>query len=107
MKRALEENEDCVIAFGGGQSVYEDKERRDEFLRLMEPVGNSFLLIPYQNTKEFLELLSKRTKAEEEMKMNELFVCAQSSKLAAKHILYAGKKTVDQIAEEVIALIRK
>lgn len=106
VKRILEENQNAVIAFGGGQSVYEDKKRMGEFIRLMEPVTNSFLLMPYQDTKASLELLSKRTKAEEELKMNELFVCAKSSRLAAKHILYVEKNTINQISDKVIALAK-
>lgn len=47
VRRILEEARESIIAFGGGQSDYDDEDQKNEFYRLMTPLENSFLLLPF------------------------------------------------------------
>ncbi len=106
VRRILEEAMDSVIAFGGGQSDYTDKDQKNEFHRLMTPVKDSFLLIPFPDAEASLVLLSRRI-GKDEMKLNRIFVRSESSRIAAKHIVYTGEKTVDEVAEEIMRIIER
>lgn len=101
----LSEYSNTVIDFGGGQSVYDDEKQITEFLRLMESVKNSFLLMPYKDVDKSLSLLSKRIN-EDELKLNEIFVRSETNKLAAKHIIYTEMKTIKQIVDEILSFIK-
>lgn len=106
VRQILEECTGAVIDFGGGQSVYEEEDQIAEFLRLMAPIKNSFLLMPYEDAKKSIALLRKRTNRAE-AKMNELFVRARSGRLAARHIIYTETKTVAQIADKIMPLLEE
>jgi shikimate kinase len=104
VKRILEESRNSVIAFGGGQSVYEDEDRKREFLQMMAPVAYSFLLLPYPDLEASLALLSQRI-GEDEMTLNRLLVGSETSLEAAKHVLFVGEKTPDEIADEMMGIL--
>lgn len=101
----LAENSNAVIDFGGGQSVYDDEKQAEEFLRLMEPVENSFLLMPYVDTEASIALLRARI-GRDEATLNKIFVPSKTSRLAAKHIIYTERKTVKEIVTEIIPLVK-
>lgn len=102
----LSEYSNTVIDFGGGQSVYDDDEKQaTEFLHLMEPVKNSILLMPYKDADKSISFLSKRIN-KDELKLNEIFVRSETSKLAAKHIIYTEMKTIKQIVDEIRSFIK-
>ncbi len=104
VQAVLTEYAGAVIDFGGGQSVYEDDAQAEAFLRLMAPVRRSFLLMPYADEGRSLALLRQRTDAAEAW-MNERFVRAKTSRLAAKHVVYTEEKTADEIVFQIEGLL--
>ena len=104
VRRILEESRDSIIAFGGGQSVYEDEEQQAEFYKLMAPVEHSFLLLPFPDVDASLKLLSQRIE-KDELKLNRIFIYSETSRSAAKHIIYTGEKTPNQVADEIMGIL--
>ena len=104
VRRILEEAKDSIIAFGGGQSDYEDEAQKNEFYGLMAPVAHSFLLLPFPDANASLKLLSGRI-GKDEKKLNRRFICSETSRSVAKHIIYTGEKTPGQIADEMMGFL--
>jgi len=104
VKTILNENNDAIIDFGGGQSVYDNEEQVREFINIMKPQKYSFLLMPYDDPDESLRLLSERTEKDDVI-LNRVFVNSKTSKQAAKYTIYTGTKTVNEIADEILNII--
>lgn len=101
VKVLLEENNDAIIDFGGGQSVYDNEEQVKEFLNIMKIQKHSFLLMPYEDEDMSLKLLSTRYE-EDDTELNRVFINSKTSRQAAKHIIYTGQKTISEIVNEIL-----
>ncbi len=104
VKIVLEENDDAIVDFGGGHSVYDNEAQTREFLGLMRLQKHSFLLMPYEDVEKSLELLSKRNE-KDDTELNRIFINSATSRQAAKHIIYIGEKTILEIVDEILKYI--
>ncbi len=101
VKKLLEENDDAIIDFGGGQSVYDNEEQVKEFLSIVKSQKYSFLLMPYEDVDLSLKLLSERNE-DDDIDLNRIFINSLTSRQAAKHIIYTGEKTICEIVDEIL-----
>lgn len=101
VKMLLGENDNAVIDFGGGQSVYDNEEQVKEFLSIVKSQKYSFLLMPYEDVDMSLKLLSTRNE-DDDTDLNRIFINSITSRQAAKHIIYTGEKTISDIVDEIL-----
>lgn len=104
VRRILEEARDSIIAFGGRQSDYVDEDQKNEFYRLMTPLEKTFLLLPFTDAEASWVMLSNRV-GKDEMRLDRIFVCSESSRAAAKHIVFTGERTAEQVADEIMGIL--
>ena len=117
VERVLEEFSDCVIDFGAGQSVYEDKELFARVEAALEPYPNVILLLPSPNAEEsikilndrFSELLREHTGQVDKalLKVNAHFVKHPSNHKLAKIVVYTNDKTPKQTCAEILQKIQR
>ncbi len=105
VKIALSKNNNAVIEFGGGQSVYEEKSRVEEFINLMSEEEYVFLLLPCADIQKSLEILDKRIGDEDAEKiLNRKFINSYTNKQVARFTIYTEGKTPEETIEEIISL---
>lgn len=107
VERVLEESAGSLIAFGVGQSVYETAEQRKAFRALVGPVRHTFLLIPYSGLAESLGFLSKRVEDPDEQTLNQISLPQILEQPFAAHTVFIAEKTAQQVADELVDIVRK
>ena len=60
IKRTLEEHRDCIIDFGAGQTVFENKDKLAQVEKLIESYPNVIPLLPSQDPDESVVVLRDR-----------------------------------------------
>lgn len=107
VERLLSEYKDCVIDFGAGHSVYEDKKLFERVHAILAPYKNIFLLLPSPDVDESINILNEREAFLREMKpnINEHFIKHHSNYDLAKHIIYTKNKTPEETCEEILHLL--
>ncbi len=105
VKTILLSSDNAVIEFGGGQSVYQDEHRAQEFIKLMSKEQYVFLLLPCSDPQKSLEILDKRIGDEDAEKMlNRIFIHSFTNKQAAKFTVFTEGKTTEETIDEIITL---
>ncbi len=105
VKTIISNNNNAVIEFGGGQSVYEDENQVKEFIQLMQKEKHVFLLMPCNDNQKSIEILDKRIGDEEAEKiLNRIFINSFTNKKVAKYIVYTNGKTPNETIEEIISI---
>ena len=105
--RLLADNQDCVIDFGAGHSVYEEKLLFQKVSRTLAPYPNVVLLLPSPNLDESVSILHERNPdlSDSVLTVNEYFVRHSSNSQLAKFVVYTKDKTPQETCEEIIDLL--
>ncbi len=107
VKIIVSSNDNAVIEFGGGQSVYEDDKQAREFIGLMNEQKYVVLLLPCDDNEKSLEILDKRIGDEEAEKiLNRIFIDSYTNKAVAKFTVYTEGKTPDETIDEIISMLK-
>lgn len=107
-----------VIAFGGGQSVYEDPDQFARVRSALRPFPYVVLLLPCRDPAEALEILTGRLRqdrspdgsgaaaAEQFREINRTFIEHPSNRRLATHTVLTAGRTPEQSGAEIAALVR-
>ena len=107
VERLLSENEEVVIDFGGGHSVYEDDTLFARVQKVMAPYPYVILILPSPDKDRSVKILNERTGGvvSEGFDFHEHFVKHHSNYDLAKHIVYTEGKTPEETCAEIIEII--
>ena len=107
-----------VIAFGGGQSVYEDQAQFARVRAALRPFPYVVLLLPCRDPAEALKILTGRLRkdrspteagaaaAEQFREINRTFIEHPSNARLATHTVLTADRTPEQSSGEIAALVR-
>lgn len=105
IERILEEHQDCIFDFGGGNIVCGFDFDLNRIKRALAPYENIVFLIPSASKEESLEIInSRRNIKPHEKELIEYLVFNNSSHKVAKHTVYVKGKTPEEVCNEVLAL---
>lgn len=107
VERLLAEHHDCVIDFGAGHSVFEDKVLLDRVKQALLPFKNVVLLLPSPDLDESVRVLQTRkyVPAPGEFDFNAHFVKHPSNHDLAKIVVYTKDKLPEQTRDDILAAI--
>jgi len=106
IKRILEENNNSVIDFGGGHSVYENENQLNRVKNCLKE-NIVFLLLPSEDIDESFEILCKRREIQKDEKdLNFHLLKHKSNKELADFTVYTKNKTPDETCEEIVSAIK-
>lgn len=108
VERALADHRDAVIDFGGGHSVYEDEAHFARVQAALAPFKHVVLILPSPDPEESIRILRERFEADvaSERRVQRLLVTSPVYAQAAAHTVYTHDRTPDDIAAEVMSLLR-
>jgi shikimate kinase len=109
VERLLSENEEVVIDFGGGHSVYEDDTLFARVQKVMAPYPYVILVLPSPDKDKSIRILNERTggSVSEGFDFHEHFVRHHSNYDLAKHIVYTEGKTPEETCAEIVGIITR
>ena len=109
VERLLSEDEELVIDFGGGHSVYEDDQLFARVQHVMAPYPYVFLILPSPDKERSIQILNERTGriVSNGFDFHEHFVKHHSNYDLAKHIVYTEGKTPEETCVEIAELIAR
>jgi len=102
--------ENCVVDFGAGHSVYEDEEILARVQQILAP-HSVVLILPSRDNKESLGILLERTRKrgrlttysdEQINEFNRRFIQCNSNYILADFIVYAKGKSPEDMCEEIL-----
>jgi len=108
VERALADFPDSIIDFGAGYSDQEDEALFARVQAALAPVPHVILLQPSADPEESLSILSERVRPEardEVAELNRGFLTSTSNAHLATTTLYTGRRSPQEVCEEVLALI--
>ena len=107
VERLLSENEEVVIDFGGGHSVYEDDALFARVQKALAPYPYVILILPSPDKEKSVKILNERTGGvvSEGFDFHEHFVTHHSNYDLAKHIVYTEGKTPEDTCAEIVEII--
>jgi shikimate kinase len=107
VERLLSENEEVVIDFGGGHSVYEDAALFARVQKALAPYPYVILILPSPDKEKSVKILNQRTGGvvSEGFDFHEHFVTRHSNYDLAKHIVYTEGKTPEETCAEIVEFI--
>jgi len=107
VERLLSENEEVVIDFGGGHSVYEDDALFARVQKALAPYPYVILILPSPDKEKSVKILNERTGGvvSEGFDFHEHFVTHHSNYDLAKHIVYTEGKTPEETCAEIVEII--
>ena len=107
VERLLSENEEVVIDFGGGHSVYEEDTLFARVQKVMAPYPYVILILPSPDKDKSVKILNERTggAVSEGFDFHEHFVKHHSNYDLAKHIVYTEGKTLEETCAEIVEII--
>lgn len=103
-----------VIDLGASDTHCSNFEQFKELMEVLHPFKNIFLILPSMDKQKSIDLLEKRLLKRYEhnqlkrpvlssyLKMNQLFVQSESTRLLAKHIIYVEEKSTEEIVSEIL-----
>ncbi|MCA0455824.1 MAG: shikimate kinase [Chloroflexi bacterium] len=112
VERVLADYDDCVIDFGGGQSVYEDEVLFARVQKALEPYPNVVLLLPSPDLDESVKILNSRIPLDDPnilpflYQLNTHFVKHPSNLTLAKITVYTNGRTPDQTCDDIIERLK-
>jgi len=106
VERIIEENENSIIDFGAGHSVYENSNHFNRVKTRLE--GNIVILLqPCVDINESYEILCERLEVRrDQMTINLHFLKNESNKKLADFTVYTKDKTPDETSEEIVLFIK-
>ena len=104
VERTLCEYEDCVIDFGAGHSVYDEKEDKIKISNILKPYKNVFLLFPSPDVNKSLEILMKRYTEPLHIGTAEHLIKHESYFQLSKYKIFTENKTPDETAGEILTI---
>ena len=109
VERLLSENEEVVIDFGGGHSVYEDDTLFARVQKVMAPFPYVILILPSPDKEKSVKILNERTGGvvSEGFDFHEHFVKHHSNYDLAKHIVYTEGKAPEETCAEIVEIIMR
>lgn len=109
VEKLLSECQGCVIDFGAGHSVYEDRTLFQRVQQTLAPYPNIFLLLPSPDVEESLQILNQRNQyvPDGQLNINEHFLKHPSNYLLAKFIVYTKGKTAEETCNQILQLSAK
>ncbi len=109
VERLLAEDEEVVIDFGGGHSVYEDDALFARVQKVLAPYPHVILLLPAPDMDESISILNERTGGivSNGFDFCEHFVRHHSNYDLAKHIVYTQGKSPAETCVEVLELVSR
>jgi shikimate kinase len=107
VERLLSENEEAVIDFGGGHSVYEDDTLFTRVQEVMAPYPYVILILPSPDKERSIKILNERTGGVVSggFDFHRHFVTHHSNYDLAKHIVYTEGKTPEDTCSEIVEFI--
>lgn len=117
VERVLADHDNCVIDFGAGYTVQEDKELFGRVEAALAPYEHVILLLPTPDLEKSIEILNTRMAAllrevgqpeeriPEVLKANEGFVNLPYNGRLAKRIVYTEGKTPEETCDEIVGAI--
>jgi shikimate kinase len=107
VERLLSEDEEVVIDFGGGHSVYEDDALFARVQSVMAPYPYVILILPSPDKDKSVRILNERTGGvvSEGFDFHQHFVNHHSNYDLAKHIVYTEGKTPEETCAEIVEII--
>jgi len=107
VERLLSENEEVVIDFGGGHSVYEDDALFARVQKALAPYPYVILILPSPDKEKSVKILNERTGGvvSEGFDFHEHFVTHHSNYDLARHIVYTEGKTPEETCAEIVEII--
>ncbi|MBZ0280898.1 MAG: hypothetical protein K8L97_09160 [Anaerolineae bacterium] len=107
VERALQDNRNCVIDFGGGHSVYDDEANFNRVAKALADYPNVVLILPALDKAESIQILKQRFEADvaSERKLQRLLVTHPSYEAIKKQVIYTKDKTADELSAAVITIV--
>jgi len=104
VERALQDERNCVIDFGGGHSIYEDEALFQRVQNALAPYPNVVLIMPAPDQDESIRILKERFEADvaSERRLQRLLVTHPSYHQLAKQVVHTKNKTVDEMSDEIL-----
>jgi len=98
----------CVIDFGGGHSVYEDKELFDRIAKVLAPYQNIVLILPSADLDESVSILNEKSDGgivSRGFDFHEHFVKHHSNHDFAKYVVYTKGKSPEETCTEILEML--
>jgi shikimate kinase len=112
VEQVVLEHQNCVISFGAGHSVHEDKSLFARVEKALLPIDNVFLLLPSVDLDFSVEVLNQRFSQllerevgfvdPELLRLNEHFVRYPSNTQLAKKVFYTDGQIPEETCEEIM-----
>ncbi len=99
----------CIIDFGAGHSVYEDKNLREQMKKMCAQFKNIILLLPSMDKEKSREVLAERRKIKlgsHKDQDNWHFITSPNNYELATNTLYEENKTPEDISREILQLVK-
>ncbi|MFT5822908.1 MAG: hypothetical protein ACI8ZM_004165 [Crocinitomix sp.] len=103
-----------IVDLGASDTHCQNLSRLQELNAVLEPFQNIFLILPSKDEKESIETLNDRLEIRYDkdplkkpvlasyLRMNEIFVKSESTKMLAKHIIYTSDRPIEDIGQEIL-----
>ena len=105
IKDAKNQNTYGIVDFGGGHSVYDDKEIFEKVKEQLKPFKNIVLLLPCVDEEQALKIMNARSTGD--ARDNLKFIKSSCNRELATITVYGNGRTPSDIADEIISLIKK
>jgi hypothetical protein len=112
-ERVVADFPDDLIDFGAGYTVQEDEALFARVQAALAPVPHVILLLPSPDVEEALTILSERMPPdippehrETDAQINRGFLTSPCNARLATATVYTGRRSVEEVSDEVLALIR-
>lgn len=103
VERILKENQNCVIDFGCGHSVYEEDADLERACELLAPYANVILLMPSPDLDESVAILRQQNTLQiNGMEANRFLMTHPSNQELAKLVVYTKGKTPSETKDEIL-----
>jgi shikimate kinase len=107
VERALSEYENCVIDFGAGHSVYDDKKDIIKISNILKPYKNIFLLFPSPDIEKSLEILLNRYEEPLHIGTAEHLIRHKLYFQLSKYQIFTENKAPEETAKEILLIYNK
>ncbi|MFB2898066.1 shikimate kinase [Aerosakkonemataceae cyanobacterium BLCC-F50] len=107
VERLLSENQNCVIDFGAGHSVYEDPILFRRVQSILAAYPHVILVLPSADLNESIQILNERNEyvPDGTLNINEHFVRHSSNYELAKFTVYTKNQTPEETCDEILSLL--
>lgn len=105
IERILDDHQDCIFDFGGGNIVSGYEFDLDRIKRALEPYENVVFLTPCVDKEETLKFIYERRNIKPgDRELIEYLVFNHSNYNVAKHTVFVKDKTPEEVCDEVLSI---